>query len=130
MSQTESDLDDQEIAENLMMIELDHECKITSIMTIPCYNECIHPDSVRKMGQVRCIRCRLLVNVIDQTMPQNEAKKMKFDVDYVQDNKHMERLQKIVKESRALLCDDQECDPIIQNNRGSDLFCVDQACGY
>jgi hypothetical protein len=71
--------------------------EITSIITIPDYNECIHADAVRTIDQVSCMRCRLLVNVIDQEMPQNEAKKMKFDEDYVQNNKHLERLQQIVK---------------------------------
>ena len=102
-SDTESDLDEQEIAENLMNIELDHECEITSVITMPVYDECIHADAIRTLDKVKCVRCRLLVNVIDQTIPQNEAKKMKFDESYVQNDKHLERLQQIVKESRQRL---------------------------
>jgi hypothetical protein len=97
VSDTESELEEQEIAENLMNIELDHECEITYIESMPVYDECIHADAIRTLDKVRCVRCEIVVNVIDQTMPQNEAKKMKFDEDYVQNNKHIQRLQQIVK---------------------------------
>jgi hypothetical protein len=107
MSDSESELDQEEIAENLMNVELDNECQIMEIIKMPIYEECIHADSVLfessncdniqlSENQVRCPRCELVVKVIDQKMPQNEAKKLKFDESYVQSSENLKRLKSMI----------------------------------
>jgi hypothetical protein len=105
MSDSESEIDQEEIIENLMNVELDHECKIIEIIKIPVYEECIHADSEMTRAssncdnlrlsenQVKCHRCELVVKVIHQEMPQNETKKLKFDVSYIQTNDNLQRLK-------------------------------------
>ncbi len=106
MSDSESDLDNEEVAESLIGLELDNKCKITKILHMPLYSDCCHVDSVSYDDDkiIKCPRCEFVANIVNQEMAQNEAKKMKFadahecsserefDVAYIQSNKNVHRL--------------------------------------
>ena len=49
----DSDVDDDEVIENLMNLELDNECKIITILQLPVYAECCHADSVQSMDKLQ-----------------------------------------------------------------------------
>jgi len=92
----ESDVDQDEVIENLMNLELDNECKIIAMLKFPMYDECCHADSTQNMDEVRCPRCELCVTVTAVEMPQNETDKHEFDVSYIQDETNIKRLRLLI----------------------------------